>query len=142
MEGCHGIQLPKTYRKIFIVGPLDTVSPTPETWSISSPSAKSKDRLRIQFGEPLDAVLAQESFLVTDSSGRVLPGNSVLLDKENELNFVPFTSWNTGTYHIVIDSILEDLAGNNLNRLFDTDIQNRTKSARYTIYLSREFKVR
>ncbi len=39
--------------------------------------------------------------------------------------FTPEKPWETGLYKLQVESRLADLAGNNLNRLFDVDLQSR-----------------
>jgi len=41
-------------------------------------------------------------------------------------------NWNKGNYKLLIEAKLEDLAGNNLNRLFDTDITQATNITKVT----------
>ena len=52
-----------------------------------------------------------------------------LVSLERSLYFYPKTNWEPGLYEITIDSRLEDLAGNNLNHVFDKDIENSSDTA-------------
>jgi hypothetical protein len=36
----------------------------------------------------------------------------------------------TGNYELVVDDVLEDNAGNNLNKLFDTDLTKPSREAK------------
>jgi hypothetical protein len=44
--------------------------------------------------------------------------------EEKQLNFIPNKPWSPGQYNLQVEARLEDLAGNNLNRLFDRDVTN------------------
>ena len=48
---------------------------------------------------------------------------------EEEINIllVPDKPWRTGVYQLNIDPRLKDLAGNNLERLFDEDVIRKSK---------------
>ena len=50
---------------------------------------------------------------------------------EEEINIllVPDKPWRTGVYQLNIDPRLKDLAGNNLERLFDEDVIRKSKSS-------------
>jgi len=56
--------------------------------------------------------------------------------------FVPSNTWETGEYTILIDTRIEDLAGNTLNYLFDVDIQQEGNlSPDQTPFVKLHFKV-
>jgi len=48
---------------------------------------------------------------------------------ETQLVFTPALPWKSGHYSITVMSILEDLAGNNLNHLFDVDLTDSEVSS-------------
>jgi len=59
---------------------------------------------------------------------------------ETRWEFLPEQPWQTGDYRIEINSALEDLAGNKLNRLFDFDtVADNKRSFEKHVVLS--FKV-
>ena len=41
--------------------------------------------------------------------------------------FEPDDHWNAANYYIQIEAILEDMAGNNLNSIFDVDLEIATE---------------
>jgi hypothetical protein len=102
------------------VAGFDSVMPDPAQWSISSPRADSRDTLRVGFGEALDHALALRMIAIVDSNGERIAGVVALTRDDRGWRFVPATAWKAGT-RLRVEPALEDLAGNNLVRLFDAD---------------------
>ena len=102
------------------VAGFDSVSPNPSRWSISSPRRNTVDSLRIEFGEALDHALAMRMITVVDSGGVSIRGTVALSDGDRVWMFVPAVDWPRSA-QLRVDPALEDLAGNNLVRLFDSD---------------------
>jgi len=117
-----GAPLKAAYRRTFEVGPPDRDPPAPAAWRISIPKARTRQPLVIRFAEPMDNALARRLIWVTDTGRRKLSGNVVLADLEREWSFVPDTDWPVGRYEIVADTLLEDLAGNSLEKPFEVDV--------------------
>ena len=121
-----GVPLGVPYQKTFHVETRDTQSPDIRSWGILPPKAGSLEVLRIQFQEVMDAVLSKEVIKIYNKEGQEIAGVFLLEDNEKELSFKPENTWKSGGYYILVDAKLEDLAGNNLNRLFDTDLTVKT----------------
>jgi hypothetical protein len=117
-----GNQLKKGSAKIFKVGPPLREPLEIATWKISRPSANSRRPLLIRFPAPLDHALAQRMIQVSDSDGQHLRGQTSLAEEERQWSFVPEKPWTPGTYQIVVDTSLEDLAGNNIGKPFEVDL--------------------
>lgn len=117
-----GRALTKLISKRFTVGARDEQSPSLDTWEVQLPRSASREPLRIAFGEALDWVLAFQCIDVTDALGKSVQGAFTLHDDAKGFHFVPTIPWKPGIYSIVVESRLEDLAGNNLNRLFEVDL--------------------
>ncbi len=122
-----GKELTETYQKQWRVTAPDTLKPDVEKWKVDAPSSNSVTAMSIHFNEPLDHVLAQESIGINGSNGKPMPGAWDLNKWGTTLHFTPLSSWKKGKYEIVVNSKLEDLAGNNLNRLFDENLGNTAK---------------
>ena len=121
------ISLAEDYTKEFVVVARDNSKPNPENWQISTPTADLKVPLEIDFKEPLDAFLALETISVLNEQDEFIDGSFELGQHENSILFSPVNNWKKGSYKILIDQKLEDLAGNNLGRLFDTDLKETDK---------------
>jgi hypothetical protein len=117
-----GMALQRPFSKTFVAGPRDTSKPDPQAWLVEVPQAATKEPLRVFLLESLDHVLLQEAIDIYDEDNNILPGVWSSTEEESVLSFSPTTKWSSGSYHIRIESRLEDLAGNNPNRLFDRDV--------------------
>lgn len=129
----NGLELGIGFSKSFIVTQRDSISPNPDQWHITIPEANSKDKLKVDFLEALDYSLLQEVFTLRSDDGKEISGIWELGSEEKAITFSPNENWKPGNYTIQIESRLEDLAGNNLNRLFEVDLvqpQNHNESTK------------
>lgn len=137
----QGAQLNKAYTKQFVAMAKDLESPDPVKWEIKIPKSGSRDALSIYFLEALDYALLYNTISIIQPGGQTFNGQISVNNKERSLLFYPKTNWKPGTYHLEIDSKLEDLAGNNLNRLFDRDLLKYKKPAGEGRYHTRSFVI-
>lgn len=132
----RGSPLASVYSKHFLVGDRDSIMPDLGTWVITSPPTNSLNPLHIRMHEPLDYLLLQSSILLLDESGMEVRGKIELRDEEREIYFIPDVKWKKGSYTLQVESRLEDLAGNNLERPFDRDLNQelntRTSEKQFT----------
>ncbi|NAS30576.1 hypothetical protein GTQ40_06310 [Flavobacteriaceae bacterium R38] len=117
-----GVPLGKEYHKTLKVGKRDSNSPVITNWNIKIPQATTKEPMVIRFNEAMDAILATEVITVYTEDEAIVNGTFSIENDEKTLLFTPDTAWKKGSYYFVVDAKFEDLAGNNLNRLFDTDL--------------------
>jgi hypothetical protein len=66
---------------------------------------------------------------VVDKAGRPVPGRATPGEGDATWSFVPDAPWPSGGFLVRADPALEDLAGNNLARVFDADLRERTAPA-------------
>ncbi len=108
--------------KSFSVGPADRAKPRVADWRVDSPpAALSRDPLRVSFPEPLDRALLLSSLTIVDARGARIAGRVTLGAEERSWRLTPDQPWSSGAYRVRVDPRLEDLAGNNLTRVFDVD---------------------
>ena len=136
----RGLNLGSGYEKNFTVGKRDNASPDPANWDVNSPKASTKEALTINLHEPLDYLLLKNAINIVDNNGKAIEGAFVPTSKENILNFTPAQAWQRAEYTIKIEARLEDLAGNNLNRLFDNDLTQPVKKDQQKIFV-KKFRV-
>lgn len=117
-----GAKLNKSYTKRFIATAKDIQSPDPSNWRMNVPGSGSQQALTISFNEALDHSLLYNSISIAHRDGQAVKGKVFVNNMERSLIFYPEYHWSAGIYFLNIDSRLEDLAGNNLNRLFDQDL--------------------
>jgi hypothetical protein len=116
-----GNPLKAEFRKTFSVGKPDETQPDPKNWKMQTPVAGSKAALKIHFPKPLDHALLHRMLWVLDDSGKKIAGNIEVKAEETVWLFTPQQIWMAGQYRLVIDTALEDLAGNSIARPFEVD---------------------
>lgn len=137
-----GKPLGSRVKKVLYVTDRDSRKLDINTWKISVPRAGSKGPLRLQFGEAIDAILARETLAVTSPEGDVLEGHFVLSEQEKEIIFTPVNYWKKGAYVLNVDAKLEDIAGNNLSRLFDSYLPENAPHDPPELFHTRRFTIR
>jgi hypothetical protein len=121
-KDANGRALDQTYQKSFFVQSADRDKPATGRWEVKAPEALTKDALVIRFDKTMDFSTTLNSFKVFHPAGHRLKGLVTTGEMEKLWIFTPDQNWGPGRYHIKVKSILEDLAGNNLNRVFDRDL--------------------
>jgi hypothetical protein len=116
----RNVPLATSYAQELRVAGFDSVSPDPSRWILSSPRLGSGDTLRVAFGEALDHALALRMITVVDTRGVAVPGFGSLGADDRLWMFVPSNAWLAGA-RLRVEPLLEDLAGNNLVRPFDSE---------------------
>ncbi|GAB3327924.1 hypothetical protein GCM10027299_29210 [Larkinella ripae] len=137
----QGAVLPKTYTKVFVTVPRDSLSPSPGRWQIKPPRPNGAQALEVVLNEPLDAGLLAETLHIRDEAGKPVAGSWQLADKEKTARFKPAQRWKPGRYVLRIEARLEDLAGNNLNRPFDRDVTQKTATVTTDRFFERSFRI-
>jgi hypothetical protein len=118
----RGQPLKETWSKSFRVAPPDDRQPDTADWKITAPAAATREALRVQFDEPLDHGLSRSMISIEDSAGGQVPGEIEVANQETEWLFTPSEPWRAGTYELVVDTRIEDLAGNSIARTFEVDL--------------------
>lgn len=138
----EGQALGKVYQKNFYAGSADRQKLQSNKWRIQPPSPNTRSPLQIQFGESLDYALGLRSLTVWSDETERVEGRINLQDNERQWRFLPDYVWKPGKYQIRIAAKLEDLAGNNLNRLFDRDLSLEKEKPSTQEFYELEFWVR
>ncbi len=121
-KGAQGLHLKNEFTKTFVVGTADHKIPLVNKWSLSLPKANTKDALIIDAKSPLDYFLLSESLTILNANDEPVKGQ-VTIKNDQIWEFIPYKPWHDGMYQLQVNTRLEDLAGNNINRLFDRDIR-------------------
>jgi hypothetical protein len=136
----RGAVIGEDFRKDFFVAARDSVRPDVKQWTLKKPKQNTNDPLVIQFNEPLDCILLNEAVRIISEDGNSVDGKIELKNEETVLEFKPETPWARGSYVVESEERLEDLAGNNLNRLFDRDVTKETDNSTQKIF-TRRFEI-
>lgn len=110
------------FLKSFYVATRDETIPNPDRWKIAIPRSSTYDSLIVHFDEPLDFRLVTDAIHLLDIERRLVEAEVIVGDDERSLYFVVINPWSKGSYALMIEPRLEDLAGNNLIRVFDRDL--------------------
>jgi len=94
----------------------------PGVWQITPPPPSSRERLTVDFDRPLDRALLEHSLTVAAEDGTEIPGHAAIAPGERRWSFAPDQPWRPGAHELIVDALLEDLAGNSLARVFDRDL--------------------
>jgi len=137
----RGNKLGKAYSKRFTARVKDIVSPKPGLWKLYIPAAGSPEPLAINFNESLDYTLLSNTIILINPDGEQIRTKMVVKNNERSLLIYPENKWPAGEYYLKTDTRLEDLAGNNLNRLFDRDILTDVQVGKEEFY-TRKFVIK
>ena len=134
--------LVKPVEKQFSVGKPDETPIDPLTWKIVVSPAGSTEPLAVRFGEPLDIALLERMVWIDDASGQKVAGKITTAEHQSVWKFTPQSPWGAGSYQLVADTRLEDLAGNSIGRAFEVDefAPVKTKIESQTVKLPFEIK--
>jgi hypothetical protein len=118
----HGQPLVEPYRQAFTVGPADLDVVAPARWTIAPAAAGTRDPLVVTLHDSLDhGLLSRAVGVARAGSTDPVPGQITLGPGETSWQFTPASAWTAGVYDLVVLSILEDVAGNRVGRLFEVD---------------------
>lgn len=125
LKDAEGNPLVKNRTKKFTVAKADRKSPDPGKWKIMTPGAKSLDPLIINFSESLDHALVSRLLSIQNGADESVNGTIQIIKQETQWLFKPVNYWSAGNYVIHVQTTLEDLAGNNLKRVFDVEVNRK-----------------
>ena len=117
-----GTPLGQDVTRVLRAGPADHAQPELARWVVDRPFAGGRDPLVLRFDEPLDAALLRSEVAVVDAAGRRVAGRVTIPKGEQQWRFRPQAAWQEGTYRLAVGRVLEDLAGNSLERPFEVDV--------------------
>ena len=121
MKDRRGYELEASFERELRVGPPDRTSPDPADWKLSPVEGRSSP-LQVELDEPLDRALLLRLIRVARDTGAEVPGVPSASSNETRLTFTPKEPWSPGSYRLVVDPEIEDLAGNKPGRLFEVEM--------------------
>lgn len=127
----NGIQMNQEYLKKFVATYEDSIIPNIDDWIITSPNTMNMYKLKIDFPESMDYGSMMENLVVYNSNFGEIKGQWFFGKDERSIIFEAHTKWLKGNYTLRINSVVEDLAGNNLKRSFNHQIGNNVNEANY-----------
>ena len=132
-----GTPLKQSFEKKFRVVEPDREPPDLAKWELAAPKAGTKDPLKITFPDPMDHALAMRMISVdkTEGTTRIEQQDRVWL-------FVPDEPWKAGSYRLLVQTTIEDLAGNNVGKPFEVDLFSDVQKRLTREVVERAFEVR
>ena len=94
----------------------------PGHWILTVPPARTSEPVQVTFGRPLDHGLLARCLQVTGPGGQPVGGTARIGPQERSWQLAPGQVWAPGPHQLIVDPILEDLAGNSVSRVFDRDL--------------------
>jgi hypothetical protein len=137
----RGVPLVEGFRKAFRGAPAVRTPPDSKTWRITPPLAGTAGPLVVDFPRPMNYALLQRMLRVSGAKGD-LAGTTGVGRQETEWRFTPTDAWSAGTYRLIVDTALEDLAGNHIGQPFDIDVFDRVTEHITTQTIAVPFGVR
>jgi hypothetical protein len=119
----HGQPLTEPFSRRYEVGPPLQGRVDPDTWLVQPVAAPEGQRLEVGFGRPMDHALAARCLWVENAGRNVVDGEAALSEDGCYWTFTPADAL-AGTHRLIIDPVIEDIAGNSLLRPFDRDLHD------------------
>lgn len=138
----HGARLKEEFQKSFRVVAPDREPPDPKRWQVHVPPAASRESLVVAFPEPMDHALTLRLLTVVNAAGQIMTGRVVMEEHEQRWRFTPNATWLRGRYDLVIQTTVEDLAGNNIGKPFEVDLFTGVERHLTTSSVKLSFEVR
>jgi hypothetical protein len=118
----RGIPLHAGAQRRYQVGGQERRRVEPGSWALTVPPARTCEPLAVRFGRPLDHGLLARCLQVAGPGGRPVDGTPQVGPQERSWRLTPRQAWAPGPHQLVVDPVLEDLAGNSVSRVFDRDL--------------------
>jgi hypothetical protein len=94
----------------------------PHDWALTVPPSRTRRPLEVAFGRPLDHALLARCLRVVGPDNQLVTGTPLARPEERGWQLTPRDAWTPGPHQLVVDPVLEDLAGNSVSRVFDRDL--------------------
>ena len=108
--------------RLYRVGGDERRRVDPGRWTVTAPASGSRQPLTLGFDRPLDHGLLTRCLHVIDVDGRPVDGTPDPGPGERSWRLTPRRPWTSGPHRLVVDPVLEDVAGNSVARVFDRDL--------------------
>jgi hypothetical protein len=118
----QGLPLQTPAQRRYHVGGEERRHVSPEGWELAVPGPGTTQPLRVSFDRPLDHGLLGRCLRVTGPDGHPVPGTPRIGHEERSWQLTPDRAWARGDHQLIVDPVLEDLAGNSVSRVFDRDL--------------------
>jgi ABC-type amino acid transport substrate-binding protein len=91
----------------------------------------------------MDRALAERLIRITSAGeGKAIQGQVSLTAEERRWSFQPSQRWQRGSFAVVVQTTIEDLAGNNIGKPFEVDVVETTQARLTTDFVILPFEIR
>jgi hypothetical protein len=118
----QGLPLRAAAQRRYEVGGEERRHVDPGSWVLTVPPAGTSEPLQVTFGRPLDHGLLARCLRVSAPGSQLVDGTPRIGPGEQSWQLVPRRAWAPGYHQLIVDPVLEDLAGNSVSRVFDRDL--------------------
>ena len=108
------------FRKTYRGGPAQRTPPDPKQWRVTAPKSGTSTPVVVDFPTSMNYPLLQRMIQVSGPGG-IVAGSIDVQRQETQWKFTPKTAWKAGQYKLIVETGLEDLAGNHIGQPFDVD---------------------
>jgi hypothetical protein len=126
-----GLPLRARAERRYEVGDEERRHVEPGGWVLIVPSCHTFEPLHVGFERPLDHALLARCLHVLGPDGRRVDGTRRAGREERSWLLAPREAWAPGPHRLVVDPVLEDLAGNSVTRVFDRDLTRAEDEPRH-----------
>jgi hypothetical protein len=126
-----GLPLRARAERRYEVGDDERRHVEPDGWVLTVPSSHTFEPLHVAFERPLDHTLLARCLRVLGPDGQRVDGTPGIGREERSWRLAPREAWAPGSHGLVVDPVLEDLAGNSVTRVFDRDLTRAEDKPRY-----------
>ena len=120
------------FSKSFSVGDALRARPSVKFWQATPPCLGTREPLHITFDRPFDRYLLRKDIHVAAADGQLVDGMIHVGEGENSWHFTPNEPWEHEELHVIANTELEDVAGNNFRDLLDQSVSTQDTSASVT----------
>jgi hypothetical protein len=118
----QGLPLRVPAERRYEVGGEERRHVDPATWELAVPPAGTSEPLRVTFGRPLDHGLVARCLRVRGPGGTLIDGAAQAGPGGQSWRLAPSRPWAAAVHQLIVEPVLEDLAGNSVSRVFDRDL--------------------
>lgn len=137
----RGVPMVEGFHKSFRGGPARRTPPDPKQWRLTLPKAGTADPVVVNFPTPMNYPLLQRMLQISGPQGNVTGAVSIAR-QETEWRFTPREAWKPADYQLIVNTGIEDLAGNHVGQPFDIDTFEKVTEQIVTETMSLPIRIR
>jgi hypothetical protein len=122
LRDAQGLPLLAPAQRRYQVGAEERRHVDPASWVLTVPAPGTRQPLQVTFGRPLDHGLLARCLQVRGPGGQLTDGTAQSGPGEQSWQLTPARPWAPAVHQLIVDPVLEDLAGNSVSRVFDRDL--------------------